>query len=235
MNHSINGKHLGLAVSCVLALGVASSAAYAQSGTNKSGYLIDSRGEVAKSGSGLCWRTSSWTPALALAECDPDLMAKQALAVKPSQPAAQSPAAAPPAAAPVAVVKPAGQRVTLAADALFDFNKADLRPAGRASLDEFLAKLKGITPEVIIAVGHADRFGAETYNHRLSEQRAAAVKTYLRSKGVEANRVHTEGKGEKQPVTKAEDCKGGKSPKTIACLQPDRRVEVEVLGTQIAK
>ncbi len=230
MNHSKKSKRLGLAVTCVLALGVASSAAFAQSGTNKSGYLIDSRGEVAKSGTGLCWRTASWTPALALAECDPDLTPRQALVVKPSQ-SAQAPVAAP----PVAVVKPAGQRVTLAADALFDFNKADLRPAGRVSLDEFLAKLKGITPEVIIAVGHADRFGSETYNQRLSEQRAASVKTYLMSKGVEANRVHTEGKGEKQPVTKAEDCKGGKSPKTIACLQPDRRVEVEVLGTQIAK
>ena len=85
---------------------------------------------------------------------------------------------------------------------------------------------------MIIAVGHADRFGTDAYNQKLSEKRAAAVKEYLVGKGMEANRVYTEGKGKKQPVTKADQCKGPKSKKTIACLQPDRRVEIEVIGTK---
>lgn len=85
--------------------------------------------------------------------------------------------------------------------------------------------------EVIIAVGHADRFGSDKYNQKLSEKRAEAVKTFLVGKGVEPNRVYTEGKGEKQPITKPDQCKGPKSKKVVECLQPDRRVEIEVIGT----
>jgi OmpA-OmpF porin, OOP family len=187
------------------------------------GYAIDQRGNVAKSGYGLCWRTGYWTPAMAIAECDPDLV-KKAPEAAPSTP----PAAVPPAATP----KPAAEKVTLAADALFDFNKAVLRPEGKAKLDDVVVKVKDIKLEVIIAVGHADRIGADAYNQKLSERRAAAVKEYLISKGMEANRVYTEGKGKKQPVTKADQCKGSKSKKVIDCLQPDRRVEIEVIGTK---
>jgi OOP family OmpA-OmpF porin len=187
------------------------------------GYLFDTRGNVVKSGTGLCWRTTRWTPALAIEECDPDLMKKPAPMAAPAKPAAPPPAVAP---------KPAAQKVTLAADALFDFNKADLRPEGKAKLDKLSGDIKGIKLEVIIAVGHADRFGTDAYNQKLSEKRAAAVKAYLVSKGVEPNRVYTEGKGEKQPVTKADQCKGPKSKKVIDCLQPDRRVEIEVIGTR---
>jgi OOP family OmpA-OmpF porin len=125
--------------------------------------------------------------------------------------------------------------VTLDADALFDFDKAVLRPAGRAALDDFVGKIKGIDPEMIMAVGHTDRFGSAAYNQRLSEQRVEAVKTYLVGKGIETNRIRTEGKGETQPVTKAGACDGSESAKMIACLQPDRRVEVEVVGTRIAR
>jgi OOP family OmpA-OmpF porin len=182
------------------------------------GYLVDSRDNAVKSGTGLCWRTGYWTPAMAVAECDPDLVKKEA------------PVAAKTQAAPA--VKPAAQKITLAADALFDFNKATLRPEGKAKLDELVAKVKDIKLEVIIAVGHADRFGTDKYNQKLSEKRAEAVKGYLVSKGIEPNRVYTEGKGKKQPVTKAGQCKGAKSAKVIACLQPDRRVEIEVIGTQ---
>ena len=122
--------------------------------------------------------------------------------------------------------------MTLAADALFDFDKADLRPEGKAKLDKLVEDIKGIKLEVIIAVGHADRFGSDAYNQKLSEKRAAAVKAYLVGKGIEANRVYTEGKGEKQPITKPDQCKGAKSKKTVDCLQPDRRVEIEVIGTK---
>ena len=129
-------------------------------------------------------------------------------------------------------VKPSAEKITLSADALFDFDKATLRAEGKAKLDELAAKVKGIKLEVIIAVGHADRIGGDAYNQKLSEKRAAAVKAYLVSKGMEANRVYTEGKGNKQPVTKAGQCKGPKSKKVIDCLQPDRRVDIEVIGTK---
>lgn len=228
MTYALTRKQMTLAVSCALALGLVSSAAMAQTNPSKDGYLIDQRSEVAKSGTGLCWRTGYWTPALAIEECDPDLVRKPvAKAAEVQRPLA--------ALAPVAAPTPAAQRVKLDADTLFDFNKADLRPAGKAALDDFIDKSKDIKPEVIMAVGHADRIGSEAYNQRLSERRAEAVKAYLVSKGIESNRVYTEGKGEIQSVTKADECVGAKSAKIIACLQPDRHVDIEVVGTRIAK
>ncbi|MBI3096320.1 MAG: OmpA family protein [Rhodocyclales bacterium] len=223
----INSAKHSLLLATLLGL---SAAAVAQTpGIDRSGtvgYVIDQRDNVVKSGTGLCWRTGFWTPAMAIEECDPDLVKKPAPAAAPAAPAAKP--AAPVAAAP----KPAAQKVTLAADALFDFDKAVLRPEGKSKLDKLSGDIKGIKLEVIIAVGHADRFGSDAYNQKLSEKRAEAVKAYLVSKGVEPNRVYTEGKGEKQPVTKADQCKGPKSKKTIDCLQPDRRVEIEVIGTK---
>ena len=234
----INTKH-SLLLATLLGL---SAAAFAQNAAMlKAGdvmpYAIDARGVVVKSGTGLCWRTGYWTPALAEnvmygqypvgCECDKDLMPK-AKCEPPAAAPAPAKAAAPAAAAP----KPAAQKVTLAADALFDFNKADLRPEGKAKLDKLAADIKGIKLEVILAVGHADRFGGDAYNQKLSEKRAAAVKAYLVSKGIDANRVYAEGKGEKQPVTKPDQCKGPKSKAVVDCLQPDRRVDIEVIGTK---
>ncbi|MES2237231.1 MAG: OmpA family protein [Pseudomonadota bacterium] len=187
------------------------------------GYVIDQRGYVAKSGTGLCWRTGYWTPAMAIEECDPDLVKKEVAAAPVEPAAAPVPAPAP---------KPAAQKVTLSADALFDFDKAILRSEGKGKLDKLVEDMKGINLEVIIATGHADRFGTDAYNQKLSEKRAAAVKTYLVGKGVDANRVFAEGKGKTQPVTKPDDCKGPKSKKVIACLQPDRRVDIEIIGTK---
>ena len=188
-------------------------------------YVIDQRDVVAKSGFDLCWRTGYWTPAAAAAdkagcECDKDLLPKEVC--EPPAPAA-----------PVAAMpKPAAEKITVAADALFDFNKATLRPAGKAKLDELVSKAAAIKLEVILVVGHTDRIGSDSYNQKLSEKRAAAVKEYLVAKGIEANRVYTEGKGEKQPVT-GDKCKGDKKTKAlIDCLQPDRRVDIEVIGTK---
>lgn len=231
MTQSFTGKQIGLVVSCALVLTSMSGITSAQIDPATTGYVTDQRGVLVKSGYGLCWRTGYWTPEMAIAECDPDLMPKTVAAAQPApQPTPQPVAASKPAA-----TQPAAEKVTLAADALFDFDKAVLRPAGKVSLDEFLEKMKGINPEVIIAVGHADRFGSESYNQNLSERRAAAVKSYFLGKGIESNRVLTEGKGEMQPVTKADECTGAKSAKVIACLQPDRRVDIEVVGTRIAK
>lgn len=199
-------------------------------------YATDQRNAVAKSGFGLCWRTGSWTPASAAkdpagCECDKDLLPKEVCEPKVSAPAAPAVTTT-----PAAPPKPAGEKITLAADALFDFDKAVLRPEGKAKLDEVVAKAKGLKLEVILAVGHTDRIGKDAYNQKLSEKRAASVKEYLISKGIEANRVYTEGKGEKQPVS-GDKCKGlgaesGKNKKLVACLQPDRRVDVEVIGTK---
>ena len=183
------------------------------------GYVIDQRGYVAKSGTGLCWRDGYWTPALAIAECDPDLVKKDV-------------AAAPAAPAAVAAVKPSAEKITVSADALFDFDKAVLRDEGKAKLDDVAEKSKVLKIEAIIAVGHADRIGKAAYNQKLSERRAAAVKDYLVSKGIAADRVYTEGKGSTQPVTKPGECKGPKSKKVISCLQPDRRVTIEIIGTK---
>ena len=195
-------------------------------------YVIDQRDVVAKSGFGLCWRTGYWTPAAAAkdkagCECDKDLLPKEAC-----EPKAAAPAAGP--AGPG--VKPDGGKITLAADALFDFDKAVLRPEGKAKLDDVAAKAKQLKIEVILAVGHTDRIGKDAYNQKLSEKRAAAVKEYLVAKGIEANRVYTEGKGEKQPVT-GDKCKkmgaeSGKNKKLVECLQPDRRVDIEIIGTK---
>ncbi len=232
MDKTFNKKQVGLALACALALGILSGAAQAQDGQNPNtkAYLDDSRGSVVMSGTGLCWHTGFGPPPASSAECDPNYVAP-AVPVAKIEPAAPQTVAAltPPAPRPVA------EKLTLDADTLFDFNKATLRPAGRDALDSFVGKLRDISPETIMAIGYADRIGTERYNQRLSEQRVASVKDYLVSKGVESARVYTEGKGETQPVTKAGDCAGPKSAKVIACLQPDRRVNIEVIGTKVAR
>jgi len=192
-------------------------------------YVIDQRDVVAKSGTGLCWRDGYWTPAAAAkdkagCECDKDLLPADACGaqVTPGNTTVL----------PGKKTEVIGEKITVAADALFDFNKAVLRPEGKAKLDEVVAKAQAIKLEVILAVGHTDRIGSDAYNQKLSEKRAAAVKEYLVAKGIEANRVYTEGKGEKQPKT-GNTCKGEKKTKAlIDCLQPDRRVDIEVIGTK---
>lgn len=164
----------------------------------------------------LCWRDANWTPATAAAGCDGAL-------VPPPPPAAVTPAAPAPAPAAPAV---AASKVTFAADAFFDFDKSVLKPEGRAKLDDLVSKIKDVNLEVIIAVGHTDSIGTDAYNQRLSVRRAEAVKAYLVSKGIERNRVYTEGKGEKQPVA---------DNRTKEGRAKNRRVEIEVVGTRATR
>jgi OmpA-OmpF porin, OOP family len=162
----------------------------------------------------LCWRDAFWTPATANAKCDGALVAQA-----PTPPAPPTPVAP--------VIQ--SQKITYQADALFDFDKAILKPAGKAKLDDLAAKIQNVNLEVVVATGYTDRIGSDKYNDRLSLRRAQAVKAYLVSKGIEANRIYTEGKGKRNPVTT--DCHQKNRKSLIACLAPDRRVEVEVVGT----
>jgi OOP family OmpA-OmpF porin len=178
----------------------------------------------------LCWRNANWTPATAAVGCDGALVRAAAAPAPAPAPAARPPAAAPaPAPAPAAAAPapapqpPAATKVTYAADAFFDFDKAVLKPEGRAKLDDLVSKIQGINLEVIIAVGHTDSVGSDAYNQRLSVRRAESVKAYLVSKGIERNRVYTEGKGEKQPVADNRTAEG---------RAKNRRVEIEVVGTR---
>lgn len=191
------------------------------------GYVVDSSGKVVKDSSGQCVRDSYWTPAMATPECDPNLIKKEE--PKP-EPVAAAPMEAPaPAPAPEPVTV---QKVNLSADALFAFNKATLKPNGKTTLDDFVRDLGAANYDSIKVVGHADRIGNHSYNQKLSVKRADSVKDYLVSKGVPADKISASGVGETQPVTKPGECVGRKSPKLIACLQPDRRVEIEVTATK---
>ncbi|HEY5580703.1 MAG TPA: OmpA family protein, partial [Rhodoferax sp.] len=126
------------------------------------------------------------------------------------------------------------RKVSFSADSLFDFDKASVKPGGQQELDKFSAELKGTQFDVINVTGHTDRIGSHVYNQKLSERRAEAVKGYLvTSAGVAADKIVPKGVDGAEPVTKPGDCKGTKATKAlIACLQPDRRVEVEVVGTR---
>jgi OOP family OmpA-OmpF porin len=202
----------------------------------QSGYLVGGAGDNivvtnpfsdANNPSGLCWRGAFWDPANAQKGCDEDLIPKPP--PPPPAPVAIPPAPAPapvPVPVPVAPPKVVSEKVTYAADAFFDFDKATLKPEGKAKLDELASKIKDFTLEVVIAVGHTDSVGSDAYNQKLSLRRAEAVKAYLVSKGIEANRVYTEGKGKKQPLA---------DNKTADGRAKNRRVEIEVVGTRTVK
>jgi len=170
----------------IASLGCIGSASANES--NKEGYLKDSSGQVVKSGSGLCWHTGSWTPAMAIAECDPDLVKKEA----PKVATADAPPAPP---APAAVREaPAFVPISLQAEALFSFDKAVLRAGGKKQLDaEVVDKMKEYPQvELVRVTGYTDRIGSTAYNHRLSQRRADAVKDYLVGQGIAAQRIETQ-------------------------------------------
>ena len=194
-------------------------------------------GTAWKNGSNeLCWRDAGWTPATASQGCDgaikppPPPAAAPAPRVAPPAPVVAPPAAVPAAKpvvpAPAPKPAPVSEKVTFAADAYFDFAKSKLKPEAAAKLADLVDKTKGVNLEVIIAVGHADAIGNDAANQKLSIARAEAVKSFLTSKGVERNRVYTEGKGSKQPVA---------DNKTAEGRAKNRRVEVEVVGTRTKK
>jgi OmpA-OmpF porin, OOP family len=196
-------------------------------GTVKSGVYNGTKG---LSGN-LCYRTGYWAPSMATIECDPDLVPK------PPPPAPPPPAVVPPPPPPPApAAAPQVQKITLASKALFDFDKYDLKPEGKAAIDsEILAKLAGVQKlELVLVTGHTDRIGTQQYNQKLSERRADAVRDYLVSKGVPKDKIETLGMGKTQPLPSVV-CNMKMSKELIACLAPNRRVEVEVKGEIIVK
>jgi OOP family OmpA-OmpF porin len=212
------------------------------------GYVRSTDGRVVLSGSGQCVRAGSWTAANAAEPCERVARAEMApppvVAAAPAPtpaPAPEPKVEAPPAPAPIAVApveppRPVIQKLTLSTDVLFDFGKAELKDSGKQRLDQLVSEIKGADVDEIVAVGHADRIASDDYNQKLSEARAQAVKDYLSEVGATSNVITAEGKGESQPVT-GEDCKKlgaerAANKKLVACLQPDRRVEIEVLGSR---
>ena len=213
-------------------------------------YVIDARGEVVRDPYGLCWRTNGiWTKELAASvktldgdklpvgcHCEPEILSKEACqaevkTVTPAEPAkVVEPVIAP-------EVTPTADKVTIPADTLFAFDKADLTDAGKERLAAFASSTKSLKQlEVIIAVGHADRIGKDAYNQKLSERRANTVKKFLVDQGIPENKVFTEGKGETQPLTGDEYKKlgafNGKNKKLVDFFAPDRRVVLEAIGTK---
>ena len=208
-------KISSLTLGCALAL--AAGTAFANVTPN----LQDGSGNAVKDGSGACVVTSGQV----LPECAGVATPAKPSPAAPAKPATPSAPAAP--ATPAAPAKPAPssvrQSVVIQADALFDFDKSVLRPDGKKSIDDALAKISGVDLEMVIATGHTDSIGTDAYNQRLSERRAQAVKDYLVSKGIPASKVTTIGKGESQPVA---------TNKTKEGRQKNRRVDIEFKGVR---
>jgi OOP family OmpA-OmpF porin len=221
-------------------LGIATAQAQAQTKdivlkNDIQGYAVDQRNVVVRSGTSLCWRSGSWTPAMAIAECDPDLVKKPAPppapVAAPVAPPAPKPAPPPPA---PAAAKPCDFTVALASDQTFAFGKSVLSGPAKARLDsDVVAKLGSCAKvRLIVVTGHTDRLGSSESNQKLSEKRAQAVTEYLFAKGVSASLFDTMGAGKTQAAQGVPKC-DDKLPraKLIACLAPHRRVVVEVKGT----
>ncbi|WP_299198529.1 OmpA family protein [uncultured Amphritea sp.] len=183
------------------------------------GYLVDSNGKNVMSSDGLCWHISEWSPASYREPCDPAY--KPVAAVVPAPVVAPAPAPAP----------PLRKKISFSGSALFAFDKSALKPEGMALMDNLVQQLNSTTYETIEVTGHTDRIGSDVYNQKLSERRAQSVKDYLVSKGVPANSITAIGKGETAPSETGE-CKGMTVSRTKACLQLDRRVDIEMIGTK---
>lgn len=197
------------AVAVIAMLGMGS--ALAGGITDNHAYVVDNSGTLVRDASNGCVRTGSWNEGHALVECG-DAEAPAPKMEKASE------------AAPVGPNPPA-IRATLQTDAFFDFDKAVIKAEGKAKLDEFVTKMSEHQEvDVLLVTGHTDRIGSSSYNMKLSQRRADAVKKYLVDKGVKSDRIETAAKGESEPVVA---CEGIRGSAAIKCLAPNRRVIVE--------
>ena len=206
------------------------------------GYAQASDGRVVLSGFGQCVRAGHWAPGNAAEPCDRIAVAQVepppapvAAAPEPKIEPAPAPLAQPaPAPAPVAQPEPPRpviQKITLSSDVLFEFDKATLRETGKQKLDEIVAATKDARVEEVLAIGYADPIGSEQYNEKLSAERAAAVREYLVQNGVQPDRIKSEGRGETREFS-AGSCAKLTGKKLIDCFEPNRRVDVELLGSR---
>ena len=205
----------------------------------KDGYLTDTAGGVVKAlGADVCVRTSQWTPALAIAECDPDLVKKAA----PKKKAAPAKKAAPKKKAAAKKKKVPMLNITQKIELQgMPFDKAGMTADNKKDFDKFLAGLRKANKKrgpvnigAVIVTGHTDRLGSLAYNMKLSERRAVVVKDYIVSKGVDQKLIFWEGKGPKQPIPVTKFCDNKMSRKQlIECLAPNRRVTVEIVGRAV--
>jgi OOP family OmpA-OmpF porin len=219
-------------IACVVFTGLAAASALAQTTdiqakTPYSAYVQDGRGVIARSGTGLCWRTGYWTPADSVPGCDGPLAPPVEKPVAP--PVVVAPPPPPPPPPPPAPPKRCDFTVTLANDETFAYNKAVLTDAAKKRLDsEVLTKLGSCAKvDIVMVTGHTDKLGTQQYNQKLSEKRAEAVAAYMKGKGVDAT-MDTLGVGKTQSIKACDDKL--KRKKLIECLAPNRRVVVEVRG-----
>ena len=223
-------KFAAAALACLGSIHVADASAQ--------GYVTDTRGAIVKSAFGLCWRTSAWTPAMAVAECDPGLVPNRA--PSPARPAPPAPAPRP--AAPAPAPKPAAPAaakpkrcdatVTLQNDQVFESNKAVLTAAAKARLEKDVIGrlLTCATIEAVIVEAHTDRLGSQQYNQKLSDRRAESIKRHLVSRGVDAAKIETLGMGKTVQSKSCPDVKNQSRKELIACLAPNRRAIISIKG-----
>ena len=220
------------------AASAAAGAAGAPAARALPGYAQSSNGQVVLNGFGTCVRAGHWAPQHAAEPCDRIAVARLepppvpvAAAPEPKLEPAPAPAPVPvPLAAPEPP-RPVIQKITLSSDVLFEFDKAQLRETGKQKLDEIVAATKDARVEEVLAIGYADPIGPEQYNEKLSAARAAAVREYLVQKGVTPERIKSEGRGETREFS-AGNCAKLTGKKLIDCFEPNRRVDVELLGSR---
>jgi OOP family OmpA-OmpF porin len=224
----LNKPNSLLAISAI-ALSLASLNVAAQEGKDVRGYWTEpaTNNQVWRNGFGECWRSLNPTDGPVTAGCDP-VVAPQAAAPAPI---AKTPVAVAPAPVPAPQPAPVNHKITQSADALFDIDKSVIKPEGKAHLDTLVGQLRTVNLEKLTAVGHTDSIGSDAYNDKLSLRRVHAVEAYLVSKGIPDNRIAASGMGEKQPIA-ANRIDGKDNPEGRA---KNRRVEIEVLGTQAGK
>jgi OOP family OmpA-OmpF porin len=217
-----SARSVAIALGCASLLSSATILAHEGGKTEGSGYVGDMNKHYVTDGFGNCVRTGTWSKDQASAECDPDLVVKAPEPAPEPEPVAAAMEA--PAPAPV-VPQTVTKDISLGSSALFDVNKASLKPEGMAELDDFAASLGAMSSiESIEIVGHTDSTGADSYNQMLSEKRANSVRDYLESKGVDPSLMSASGRGETQPVADNTTREG---------RAQNRRVEISVKGTEV--
>ena len=218
-----SAKRLALGIALVSAVGAA-----AADNASNTGYLIDTRGDVAKNSYNECWHTGYWTPAMATEECDPALVKKEAPMPKEKEKEPE-----PKAEAPIAGPEKPAVKAEFKAETLFDFDKAVVRPEGMKTLDDKVVEGMKAHPEVelLLVTGHTDRIGSDAYNRKLSQRRADAVRSYLIEQGIDGKRIKTGSRGGADPIASCAQIKGkanSKNKKLVDCLRPNRRVVLEI-------